>query len=610
MSTESEWSPQQATEHLNPTLWQHVNTLLVRKALSEFAHELLLKPECLSSTDGWNHYRVSADERDIEYHFQARKLALDHWQIDPASINKRVDGQPAQVDAVDFIIEFRRTLGIGEAMLPTYLEEISSTLYGSAFKHHRPGRTVDELVDAGFQQIEAAMSEGHPCFVANNGRIGFGADDYRRFSPEAGAPVRLIWLAAHRDHTSFAASDGLSHRDLIASQLGAAQVEAFDAQLRKLGLEPADYLFIPVHPWQWTNKLSHIFAPDLANRHLVYLGHGADCYQAQQSIRTFFNRDQPHRHYVKTALSILNMGFMRGLSPYYMSTTPAINDFIHNLVRQDPYLAGTGFSILREVAGIGYTNRYFEHSVDNHSPYRKMLSALWRESPVPTVEESQQLMTMAALLHVDNQGNALLPALIARSGLSTRSWVSRYLQCYLCPLLHCFYAHDLVFMPHGENLILVLENGAPVRAIMKDIAEEAAIMNTDVELSANVRRLQVAVPEDLKVLSIFTDLFDCIFRFMSAILEDQGDFPESEFWRLVAECIHDYQAAHPDLADKFRRHDLFAPKFARSCLNRLQLANNQQMVDLSDPAGALQFVGTLDNPVAAYREEAMAETLD
>ena len=33
---------------------------------------------------------------------------------------------------------------------------------------------------------------------------------------------------------------------------------------------------------------------------------------------------------------------------------------------------------------------------------------------------------------------------------------TRYLDAYLAPLLHCFYAHDLAFMPHGENVILVL----------------------------------------------------------------------------------------------------------------------------------------------------------
>ncbi|WP_197085042.1 hypothetical protein [Saccharothrix sp. ST-888] len=37
-----------------------------------------------------------------------------------------------------------------------------------------------------------------------------------------------------------------------------------------------------------------------------------------------------------------------------------------------------------------------------------------------------------------------------------------------------------------------------------------------------------------------------------------------------------------------------------SCLNRLQLRNNRQMVDLADPSGALQLVGTLRNPIARF----------
>ena len=45
---------------------------------------------------------------------------------------------------------------------------------------------------------------------------------------------------------------------------------------------------------------------------------------------------------------------------------------------------------------------------------------------------------------------------------------------------------------------------------------------------------------------------------------------------------------------------MFADEFALSCLNRLQLRNNRQMVDLADPAAALQLVGTLRNPIAPY----------
>ena len=93
---------------------------------------------------------------------------------------------------------------------------------------------------------------------------------------------------------------------------------------------------------------------------------------------------------------------------------------------------------------------------------------------------------------------------------------------------------------------------------------------------------------------------------MSQILLEQGGYPERQFWRLVADCILDYQQAHPELADRFQRIDLFAPEFTRSCLNRLQLGNNQQMVDLANPAGSLKFVGSLQNPIAAFRPKTPA----
>lgn len=66
----------------------------------------------------------------------------------------------------------------------------------------------------------------------------------------------------------------------------------------------------------------------------------------------------------------------------------------------------------------------------------------------------------------------------------------------------------------------------------------------------------------------------------------------------MAARVRDYRSSMPHLAGRFRRHDLFAETFPLSCLNRLQLRNNRQMVDLDDPAGALRFAGTLVNFLA------------
>jgi siderophore synthetase component len=322
-------------------------------------------------------------------------------------------------------------------------------------------------------------------------------------------------------------------------------------------------------------------------------------YQPQQSIRTFFNRSEPSRCYVKTALSVLNMGFMRGLSPSYMAATPAINDWVHSVVSNDVVLKRYGFTVLREIAAAGYHNRYYENATDKTSPYRKMLSALWRESPVPSLEPGERLATMASLLHVDRHGASVAAALVRASGLAPADWLRAYVDAYLIPLLHSFYAYELVFMPHGENLILVLRDAIPIRVIMKDIAEEIAVLRPSTPVPAEAERVRADVPDDEKLLSIFTDVFDCIFRFLSPLLDREGLLTPSEFWSVVASSIRDYQAATPELAEAFAKYDIFAPEFALSCLNRLQLRNNQQMVDLTDVAGSLQFAGTLKNPLTS-----------
>jgi len=606
--TPQQIQPHEAVSHLTPERWAQATRLLIRKALAEFSHERLLSPTPLNEDENQdgkedgNRYAVRSDDGTTEYRFTARRFALDHWQVEADSITRHRDGTELPLDALAFITELRTSLGLGEEILPVYLEEISSTLAGSAYKLAAPPTSAAQLAAAPFQTIESGMTEGHPCFVANNGRLGFDIAEYRAYAPETGSPVHLIWVAAHRDRTTFTACTDLSYDKLLLSELSAATLRRFSATMTEQGLDLDDYYLVPVHPWQWWNKLSVTFATEVAQRHLVCLGHGDDEHLAQQSIRTFFNATNPAKHYVKTALSVLNMGFVRGLSAAYMEATPAINDWLADLVAGDAILRGTGLGVLRERAAVGYHPAPYEAAAPKGSPYLKMLATLWRESPIPFLEEGEKPATMASLLHVDRDGNSLAAALIQGSGLEPTEWLRAYLNAYLTPLLHCFYAYDLVFMPHGENVILVLdEHGVPRRALFKDLAEEIAVMSEDAELPPEVERIRADVPEDMKILSLFTDVFDCFFRFLAPTLDAAGLLDEAGFWSTVADVTKDYQKATPHLAARHAQYDLFADEFALSCLNRLQLRNNQQMVNLQDPAGALQLTGTLKNPLSAHK---------
>lgn len=586
-------------DHLSPSTLAGAQRHLVTKAIAEFSHERLLEP-----TPQDVGYALVAPGGRATYTFTARRLPLDHWVVAPESVQRLVDGGPAELDVQAFVVEFAELLGIPEALLPTYLEELASTLASAAWKRHHHDATAAELVDADYQTVEAAMTEGHPAFVANNGRIGYGLDDFTAYAPETGSPLRLVWVAARRTLARLSLSESLTEEELYDGELDCATREEFSRRLTGLGLDPSAYLFLPLHPWQWTNKVAITFAPDVARRDLVLLGETTDEYRAQQSIRTFFNVTRPERHYVKTALAIQNMGFLRGLSPAYMGPTPAINDWVAGVVESDPTLRGCGFGALRERAAIGYTgDAYHElwHTHGVRSPYQKVIAALWRESPVTRVAPEERLVTMASLLHRDAEGRSLAAAMIDASPLDAGSWLRSYLHTYVRPIVHCLLAHDLAFMPHGENLVLVLRDGVPSRAFMKDIGEEVAVMNDHAVLPPEVERIRIKVTDDLKALALHTDVFDGFLRYLAAILDSDGVLSADDFWAEVARCIRQHADDHPELADAHAAYDLFRDEFAHSCLNRLQLRNTLQMVDLTDQAESLIYAGTLANPIAPYR---------
>lgn len=224
-------------------------------------------------------------------------------------------------------------------------------------------------------------------------------------------------------------------------------------------------------------------------------------------------------------------------------------------------------------------------SVDEHARFGGIIpeiaSRAHLEAMVPTIERA--LATADVTL---DEVDAI--AVTAGPGLAA------YLRVYLRPLVHCVRAHALAFMPHGENVILVLEGHVPVGAFLKDIGEEVTVLD-DQPLPPDVERIRAHVEPAERADAILVDVLDGVLRHLAAILVTDGVLTEDEFWGTVARCVDEHAADHPDLPADV---DVRVARFRHSCLNRLQLRNTLQMVDLADQAGSFVYAGTLANPVA------------
>ena len=562
------------TQHIDAKAWKRVNTDLLAKSLAELMHEEIIVPEVVSrEEDGLTHFRLRTDHEHIHYTFSAYPRFLDYWHIEKQYIRKWENGRELTVvDVLDFFVELQHTFGIDPFTLAHYIEEMLNTLYADARIHTRGKLSADSLAAADYQTVEHQM-DGHPWVIINKGRIGFDYTDHATYAPEMNKQFKLFWLAAHKNRAKFFALENIDMRGFYTGELGEEKVLGFEKKLKDLGLDPEDYIFLPVHEWQLNNKVVFQFQQDLAMQFLVFLGAGDNLYAPQQSIRTLFNMSDPSKHYVKTAVSILSTGNIRGLSPRQMANAPGVTKWVKGLLDHDPYLQRTGVILLGEVATVAYHHPQYSAIKDSPYQYKEMLGALWRESAVNYLKPGEKLMTMAALLYIDDEGCPLVKALVRKSGLSVQDWIEAYLKAYLKPLLHIYYQHSLCVTPHGENIVLVMRDGVPERMVIKDFVD-------DIVLTTGAReKLPPELADSLihssnkenVPLFILLGVFDAFFRYLSDILHSYLGYNEQLFWNTVAATVHTYQQEHPHLAERFEKYDLFVPEFKRFYINSSKL---------------------------------------
>ncbi|WP_436371253.1 IucA/IucC family protein [Cytobacillus sp. BC1816] len=557
---------------LQKEVWENVNQNLLAKMLSEFMYEDMIHPEL----EGDVYLLQTSTGR--KYRFKGEKRLFDSFDVKADSIEacEKDTWHPA-VNAIQFLSDIQESIGMSSETAGHLIRELNHTLIADANMkvHHRI--SADELTELDYAELEGKMT-GHPWITYNKGRIGFGMDDYLNFSPEMQQETKLFWIAIHRERSQFQSITGLNYEKLIANELGAEMTRSFSDIIRKYGLDPADYYFMPVHEWQWKNVLIQNFPEDLANKKMIPLEEGTDHYLPQQSIRTFVNVSEKRKHHVKLPMSILNTLVYRGLPSERTVIAPQVTEFIKGIYENDQFLKEDCEVVLPgEIASINVDHPYY-HSL-NGAPYQynEMLGAIWRESIYGYLKEGEKPITLAALHHVDANGKPFVQSLIEKSGLSVNEWMKQFFNVIMPPLLHFLYQYGTVFSPHGQNTILILKDSQPVRLAVKDYVDDVNISDQPfpelLGLDENLKAVLRSEPPEGLTQFIFTGLFICHLRYLSNVLINHQLIEEKTFWSYLAEAIQDYQAKFPHLEERFKLFDFFKPELTKLCLNRNRMVD-------------------------------------
>lgn len=577
---------------LDQDTWPPAARRLLVKMLAEFAYEEIIRPEPDASA-GPDAYRLPV-RPDLTLRFRARRGAYGHWRIDPASLTPACDPFRFLALAHDGL------LGLRGDTTGHLLRELTATLTADARVAAR-ALPVAELADLGYAELEGHM-DGHPWIVANKGRLGFSADDAEHWSPEARRRHRLPWLAVHRDLAVYRGVPALSDPErLYARELDAATRDRYAAVLRDRGLDPADHLLLPVHPWQWDETVVPLFAAEIARGAVVPLPADTDERLPQQSIRTFLNTTRPDRHTVKLPLSILNTLVWRGLPTERTLAAPAVTSWVRGLCDGDPFLRDEcRVILLGEVASVTVAHPSYDALPGVPYQYRELLGCVWREPLAPRLAPGERARTLASLLHTDPDGRSFTAELVARSGMEPGVWLRHLFAALLPPLLRFLYRYGTVFSPHGENAIVVFdEQDVPVRLAIKDFVDDvnvSAVRLPEQEpMPADVRAVLLTEEPGFLPQFIHSGLFVGVLRYLAPLCEEQLGFAEADFWPLVRAEIIRHQERFPELKDRYNLFDLLTPRIARLCLNRNRLHLDGYRDRAERPHAAVH--GTVPNPL-------------
>ncbi|HEY0137844.1 MAG TPA: IucA/IucC family protein, partial [Nannocystis sp.] len=407
------------------------------------------------------------------YRFRGRASAWGGLHVEVGSVTRQIDGAEEPVDSpVGLLLDARAQLGASDEVLAEWLAEIHGSLLAEAEQcEHMRELDAAALANLSGVALEQHL-DGHPKLVAHRGRVGWGFEDLRAHAPECGARVRIYWLAVAPElaHCSGAAP-------LVSESCDAPEQARLSQQLHTSRLP--DAVLVPVHPWQWQRHVAPQYTRQLARGEIVPLGVFGDLYAPRMSVRTLANVDRPERADLKLALGILNTSCWRGLPGEHVAQGPGVAAALRRRVEADPLLCAANLKVLCDLGGVHVPHPEFAALPGAPYRLRELLAAVWRESAATRLGPDEVEVPAAGLQQCDLAGAPLIREWVDRSGVSLARWLQALFEHTAVPLYHLLCAHGLGAIAHGQNLGLVLREGLPVGALLRDVHGDLRRLDDD-----------------------------------------------------------------------------------------------------------------------------------
>lgn len=446
--------------------------------------------------------------------------------------------------------------------------------------------------------FEQAVVDGHPLHPGARLRGGMTAEELFAYAPEWAEQiaVRIVAIAQPSFIQSSFARGGITE---LLRRWHPGVADTAETHLRGLRRDPAGYELLPVHPWQLRRVLEHRYADALADGRITVIPRARIPARPLLSLRTLAPAADRRATHLKTALDVRLTTATRVISPATAHNGPVISALMAEICRREHGFGGRFVSLTEWASGS------YRPAPGEPLDAAASLAAIARESPECHAGDGEVALPVVALAaRSPHSGRPLVADVLdeltsarrrSRSETAER-FLTTYCDCMLPALFTLLSRWGVALEPHGQNAIVVLRNGAPVRLLYRDFG---SIRVGTARLSRSGLRppaLRGALPtedEDELRAALFFPLVGTNLSQVVAVLARVSQADAPRLWGLVARCARSVYAtltADPAIAAQASRDQaaLFGPTLPCKAMLRVQMSTDPhalQWVAVPNPLG-------------------------
>ena len=473
----------------------------------------------------------------------------------------------------------------GAELKDSFIKELRHTLVNETQSQILASNIPVPIDTLTYEQLEGYLTAGHPYHPCFKSRIGFDLQDNYDYGPEFDQNIDVVWLAVKKELLVSNTTTGIDINEWVKDYVGADEFDALNAKLIEvltIANETAnDYCLIPAHPWQWQNTLVQALQPLLATQEVIYLGDAGHQYRAQQSIRSLTmlgNSDENgnndtinEKAYLKLSMHLINTSSTRILAKHTVMNAAVVTTWLNQLIVDDKTAQALPIAFLGETVGVSLNHEALRARGYQHPNMYGGLAAIWRENVSQHLSTGQTAFPLNGVSYINADDSHLIDPWLDKYGVET--WIAQLIKVTVTPLLHILFGYGVALECHAQNIVLVHENGYPIKVLLKDLHDGVRYSPEHLTQQhlrpdfyslppahAALNRGSFIETEDTDGIRDMTVacLFFVALSDIAIFMQTHYHYSEVAFWQQVADCVTDYQTSHPEHQVRFDLFDVFA----------------------------------------------------